>query len=73
MAKKYSIVVPGRAYAPGSKHARDYKESVRLAALNKMRRPLKGPLFISVHYYFSDSKFRMDGDNLLKTVCDALV
>lgn len=29
-------------------------------------------MFVKVHYYYSDSKFRVDGDNLLKIICDAL-
>ncbi len=70
--KKHLVMVPGRAYAPGSDSAKRYKESVRLAALAKIRRPLQGSLFIKVHYYYSDSKHRVDGDNLLKIVCDAL-
>jgi len=65
-------MVPGRAYAPGSHSAKKYKESIRLAASPKIRRPLQGSLFIKVHYYYSDSKHRVDGDNLLKIVCDAL-
>lgn len=72
MASRYSVLIPGRAYAPGSRHASSYKKSIRYAVSKKIRRPLEGSLFIRVHYYFSDSKLRVDGDNLLKVICDAL-
>jgi len=70
--EEYSILVPGRAYAPGSRHAISYKASVRREASKKILRPVQGSLYIRVLYYFSDPKSRVDGDNLLKIICDAL-
>lgn len=72
MTNKFIITVPGRAYAPGSRSAGGYKEKIRLLASRQIRVPLTGSLFVKVHYYYSSSKWRIDGDNLLKIVCDAL-
>lgn len=70
--EEYSILVPGKAYAPSSRHATSYKASVRREASRKILRPVQGSLYIRVLYYFSDPKSRVDGDNLLKIICDAL-
>lgn len=72
MSRNYEIMVPGRAYAPGSHSARNYKTAIRSAASSRIRRPLRGPLFIKIIYCYSATKFRLDGDNLLKIICDAL-
>ena len=48
--EEYSILVPGRAYAPGSRHAISYKASVRREASKKIFRPVQGSLYIRVLY-----------------------
>lgn len=70
--RKYNIIIMGRAYSPHSQSATQYKEKVREAASKVMNRPIKGNLSIRVDYYYSDSKKRLDGDNLLKIICDGL-
>ncbi len=68
----YVFVVPGRPYAPRSGAAKRYQDGVRQMAISAIPAPLVGHLYIRLHYYYTDSRLRLDGDNLLKVVCDAL-
>ena len=70
--RKYNIIVMGRAYSPNSRSAGQYKDKVGQEASKVIDRPIKGNLSIRVDYYYNDSKNRLDGDNLLKVICDAL-
>lgn len=69
---KYNVVIMGRAYSPHSHSAAQYKDKVKEEASKVIRRPIKGNLSIRVDYYYNESKNRLDGDNLLKIVCDGL-
>lgn len=70
--KKYNVVIMGRAYSSHSHSAAQYKDKVKEEASKVIRRPIKGNLSIRVDYYYNESKNRLDGDNLLKIVCDGL-
>ncbi|MBA7697592.1 hypothetical protein ES703_106259 [subsurface metagenome] len=71
-SKLFEIMIPGRAYAPRSREASRYKATIKdIASKNKVRK-LKSSLSIRIIYCYSNTQFRLDGDNLLKIVCDAL-
>jgi len=70
--KNYIIIVPGKAYAPHSRHALPYKNEIQQIASRYINIPLTGRVDLRLEYLFRESKNRLDGDNLLKTFCDAL-
>ena len=69
---KYNVVILGRAYAPHSHSAVRYKDKVREEATKVISKPIEGNLSIRLDYFYTESKNRLDGDNLLKTICDGL-
>lgn len=73
MAKtSYMLVIPGKAYSPKSHRVSDYKKEIRKVARRNMRTPLDGRIDLRLEYLFRETRNRLDGDNLLKTFCDAL-
>ena len=68
----YTLVIPGRAYAPKSHTALQYKETIREVAIGQIPKPLLGSISIRIVYCYSDTINRLDGDNLLKIICDSL-
>ena len=70
--RKYNIIITDRAFSPNSRSAAQYKNKVSQEASKVIDRPIKGNLSIRVDYYYTDSKNRLDGDNLLKIICDGL-
>ena len=73
MSKKNRIfIVPGRAYALRSLHAPGYKRTIKTKASEHFKVPLRGKIDIRLEYLYRNSEHKLDGDNLLKVVCDAL-
>lgn len=70
--KSHIIIVPGRAYGPRSHHAPIYKESIKYRASQHIKEPFDGNIDIRLEYLYRNSGNKLDGDNLLKIVCDAL-
>lgn len=70
--KNYIIIVPGKAYAPHSRHALLYKNEIKQIVSQYINSPISGRVDLRLEYLFRESKNRLDGDNLLKTFCDAL-
>jgi len=70
--RKYNIIIMGRAYSPNSHSASQYKDKVKEEASKVIGRLIGGNLSIRVDYYYTQSKNRLDGDNLLKIICDGL-
>ncbi len=66
------IIVPGRAYAPRSHHALKYKDIIKDKASEHIKMPLDGKIDVRLEYLYRNNEAKLDGDNLLKIVCDAL-
>ena len=72
MKKNFVFIVPGKAFALGSLHASSYGDQIRQVAGQHIAEPLAGSIDLRLEYLFSESKNRLDGDNLLKMYCDSL-
>ncbi len=70
--KQISFIIPGRGYRLRARHAQVYKENIKNIARKRIRQPLSGEMEIKLEYLYSKPADRLDGDNLLKTICDAL-
>lgn len=70
--KNYIFIIPGKAYSPHSGHAPSYKNEIKQIASQCIKSPLSGRIDLRLEYLYRESKNRLDGDNLLKTFCDAL-
>jgi Holliday junction resolvase RusA-like endonuclease len=71
-ANKYCLIIPGRGYAHTAEHAKQYKEKIKRIAQQTIREPFGGEVDIRLEYLYRNRLDRLDGDNLLKTICDAL-
>ena len=71
-ASKYSLIVPSKGYSPKSDHASTYKNQIKKIAKRQIPEPLYGEIEVKLEYLYRDRRDRLDGDNLLKTVCDGL-
>ena len=71
-ANKYCLIIPGRGYAHTAEHAKQYKEQIKRIAQQTIREPFSGEVDIRLEYLYRNRLDRLDGDNLLKTICDAL-
>lgn len=69
---KYCLIIPGRGYARTAEHSKPYKEKIKKIARQKIPQPFNGEVEIRLEYLYHNPKDRLDGDNLLKTICDAL-
>jgi len=69
---KYHLIIMGRAYSPHSHSSARYKDKVRGEASKVINKAIEGNLSIRTDYFYTDSKNRLDGDNLLKIICDGL-
>ena len=73
MRKKNIIfIIPGKAYAPRSRHALSYINEIKRIASQYITNPSIDPIDLRLEYLFRENRNRLDGDNLLKTFCDAL-
>ena len=71
--RQFCLVVPGRDYGPKARHAGEYKDCIRkIAKKDAGGSPYDGDLEIKVEYLFGNEREKVDGDNLLKTICDGL-
>ncbi|MBA7653680.1 hypothetical protein ES703_61537 [subsurface metagenome] len=70
--RKYNIVIMGRAYSPRSHAAAQYKDKVRGEALKVIDTLMEGDVSIRLDYFYTDSKSRLDDDNLQKIIRDGL-
>jgi len=70
--KSHIFIIPGRAYAPRSHHAPHYMNRVGEIVSQYISTPSTDPIDLRLEYLFRESRNRLDGDNLLKTFCDAL-
>lgn len=70
--RKYNIIIMGRAYSPNSHSATQYRDKVKEEASKVIDKPIGGNVSVRVDYYYTESKNRLDGDNLLKIICDGL-
>ena len=68
----YCLLIPGRGYSPRARHARAYKEQIKKIARKKIRDSFDGKVAIKLEYLYWERTDKIDGDNLLKTICDAL-
>lgn len=68
----YILIIPGKAYAPRAYKAHDYQRTIKQIASKHISRPLTARIDLRLEYLFRETKNRLDGDNLLKTFCDAL-
>ena len=71
-ASKYCLIIPGRGYAHTAEHAKQYKKKIESIAQKNIREPFSGEVDIRLEYLYCNRGDRLDGDNLLKTICDAL-
>ena len=71
-ASRYCLIVPGKGYSPKSDHASKYKEQIKKIAKRQIPEPLYGEVEVKLEYLYRNYRDRLDGDNLLKTVCDGL-
>jgi Holliday junction resolvase RusA-like endonuclease len=71
-ANKYCLIIPGRGYAHTAEHAKQYKEKIKRIAQQTICEPFSGEVDIRLEYLYRNRLDRLDGDNLLKTICDAL-
>lgn len=69
---KYCLVIPGKGYSPKAEHAQAYKAQIKGIARKQIPEPCHGAVEIKLEYLYRSRADRLDGDNLLKTVCDAL-
>ena len=69
---KYCLIIPGRGYAHTAKHAKQYKDTIKRIAQQKIREPFSEEVDLRIEYLYYKHEDRLDGDNLLKTICDAL-
>lgn len=69
---KHCLIIPGRGYSHTSEHSSIYKEKIQRIAHDKIKKPYYGNVEIQVEYLYRNKNERLDGDNLLKTICDAL-
>lgn len=69
---KYCLIIPGKGYAPRAEHAQNYKQTIKKIAKREMPEPFNGKVDIRLEYLYRNHRDRLDGDNLLKTICDAL-
>ena len=73
--RKYNIVIMGRACSPSSR-SRDlvaqYKDKVKKEASKVIDTLIEGNVSIRLDYFYTDSKRRLDDDNLQKIIRDGL-
>ena len=72
IANKYCLIIPGRGYAYRAHHARAYKDKIYRIAKRRISRPFEGDVEIRLEYLYRNRRESIDGDNLSKTICDAL-
>ena len=72
--RNYSFIVHGKGYAPRSHHSAPYKHEIKQIASQNIQNPLPigNRIDLRLQYLFRELRNRLDGDNLLKTFCDAL-
>ena len=70
--KNFIFVIPGKGYAPRSHHARNYIDDIKQKASQYITKPSTNAIDLRLEYLYRDKRNRLDGDNLLKTFCDAL-
>jgi len=70
--KNYIFIIPGKAYAPHSRHAANYMSTIKQIASSYIATPFTEAIDLRLEYLFRESRNRLDGDNLLKIICDAL-
>jgi len=70
--KNYIFIIPGKAYARRSRHAPHYMNEIKRIASQYITSPSTNTIHLRLEYLFRESKNRLDGDNFLKTFCDAL-
>lgn len=69
---KYCLIIPGRGYAHTAEHAKQYKEKIKRIAQKSIPKPFNREVDVRLEYLYRNREERLDGDNLLKTICDAL-
>lgn len=69
---EYCLIIPGKGYSSRADHARDYKTLIKGIGSKRITEPFGGAVEIKLEYLYLHRADRLDGDNLLKTICDAL-
>jgi hypothetical protein len=69
---EHFIIIPGRGYSGWARSKGDYKVRIGEIAAKSIANPLvQRNLYVRVDYFYH-SGHRVDGDNLLKSICDGL-
>ncbi len=69
---EHFIIIQGRAYSGWARSSGHYKAKVGQIAANSIASPFtQKNLSVRVDYFYQSSH-RVDGDNLLKSICDGL-
>lgn len=71
-SNQYCIVIPGRGFSHTAEHAKQYQEKIRKIAKQKITKPFSDEVDVKLEYLYAKRDERLDGDNLLKTICDGL-
>ena len=70
--KKFIFIIPGKGYAPHSHHAGNYIDKIKQKASQYIMKPSIDAIDLRLEYLYRYKENLLDGDNLLKTFCDAL-
>ena len=69
---EHVVIIPGRAFSAQGHSAGQYKARIKEIAAKKIANPFtKENLSLRVDHFY-ESKHKVDGDNVLKCICDGL-